>query len=195
MSDADLLPRPVARDATRRPLTMDEVLQMQAHGAFKGQRTQLLDGEIHIMPSDGLRHINYAMEIGSALIMALKPRGYFVGVQTTLHLSRYNGPSPDVYVLSAGPLVKETPPERIVLVVEVADTSLRDDLTDSASRYARHHVGEFWVVDVENRVTHVHRDPKDGAYPAPAQIVFEDNLTPAALDGVRLRLADFDPKE
>lgn len=195
MSDADLLPRPVARDATRRPLTMDEVLAMQADGAFKGQRTQLLDGEIHIMPSDGLRHINYAMEIGSALIMALKPRGYFVGVQTTLHLSRYNGPSPDVYVLSAGPLLKETPPERILLVVEVADSSLRDDLTDSASRYARHDVGEFWVVDVENRVTHVHRHPQGGAYPAPAQVAFEDNLAPAAVDGVRLRLADFDPKE
>lgn len=193
MSDTVQLPRPIAREATRAPVTSDQLLEMEAQGAFKGQRTQLLDGEIHIMPSDGLRHINYAMEIGATLVMALKPRGFFIGIQTTLHLSRYNGPSPDVYVLTAGPLVKETPWERILLVVEVADTSLRDDLTDSASRYARHGVREFWVVDVDNRVTHVHRDPVDGTYPAPRKIAFEDAIAPSLISDLSLRLADFDP--
>lgn len=193
MSDTIQLPRPIARDATRRLITMDEALEMQAQGAFKGQRTQLLDGEIHIMPHDGLPHINYAMEVARACIMGLPREKYFVGVQTTLHLSRYNGPSPDVYVLSAGPLVKETPPERILLVVEVADTSLRDDLNDSASRYARHGVREFWVVDVENRITHVHRDPREGVYPKLGRIAFEEELAPALIEGLSLRLADFDP--
>lgn len=193
MSDTAVIPRPIAREGTRAPVSMDQLLELEAQGAFKGQRTQLLDGEIHVMPSDGLRHINYAMEIGAKIIMVLKPRGFFIGVQTTLHLSRYNGPSPDVYVLTAGPLVKETPPERILLVVEVADTSLRDDLTDSASRYARHDVREFWVVDVENRVTHVHRDPAEGAYAPPARVPFESELAPALIEGLRIRLADFDP--
>lgn len=193
MSDTVVIPRPIAREATRAPVSMDQLLEMEAQGAFKGQRTQLLDGEIHVMPSDGLRHINYAMEIGAKIVMALKPRGFFIGMQTTLHLSRHNGPSPDVYVLSAGPLVKETPPERILLVVEVADSSLRDDLTDSASRYARHGVREFWVVDVENRVTYVHREPKDQAYQPPKRVRFEDVLAPSLIEGLQMRLADFDP--
>lgn len=166
---------------------------MQAQGAFKGQRTQLLDGEIHVMPHDGLRHINYAMEIARVCIAALPRAKYFVGVQTTLHLSRYNGPSPDVYVLTAGPLVTETPPERILLVVEVADSSLRDDLTDSASRYARHNVREYWVVDVEGRMTHVHRDPTEGAYAPPTRVAFEDELASSLIAGLGMRLADFDP--
>lgn len=195
MSDSAIIPRPIAREATRAPVTVDQLLELQAQGAFSGQRTQLLDGEIHIMPADGLRHINYAMEIARACMTVLPRSKYFVGVQTTLHLSRYNAPSPDVYVLTAGPLVKETPPERILLVVEVADTSLRADLIDSASRYARHGVAEFWVVDVDNRITHVHRDPANGAYPAPQKIAFEDAITPALIGGVSLRLADFDPLE
>jgi Uma2 family endonuclease len=114
MSDAALLPRPVAREATRHPITIDELLAMQAAGAFAGVRTQLLDGEIHIMPTDGLRHIHWAMEIAAVLIQALKPRGYFIGVQTTLHLTKWNGPSPDIYVLEAGALAKETDPARII---------------------------------------------------------------------------------
>jgi len=193
MTDAAIVPRPIAREATRHAITMDELLEMEAMGAFKGRRTQLLDGEIHVMPSDGLRHINYAMEIARALMFALPKDQYFVGVQTTLHLSRFNGPSPDVYVLNAGPLVHETPPERIELVVEVADSSLGDDLRDGAARYARHGVRELWVVDVEHRVTHVHRDPTDGAYPPPRQVQFEEALAPASLSGLMLRVADFDP--
>jgi len=192
MNDTALAPRPLAREATRHPITMDEALALQAMGAFKGKRTQLLDGEIHEMPSDGPRHIVYAMEIGAKIIRALDPSAYFVGVQTTLHLTPYNGPSPDVYVLSAGPILKRTQPERILLVVEVADTSLRDDLNDSASRYARHNVRDFWVVDVRNRVTHVHRNPEAGVYPPPLRAPFEEPIAPALIPGFALRLADFD---
>lgn len=192
MTDAALAPRPIAREATRHPITMDEALALQAAGAFKGKRTQLLDGEIHEMPADGLRHIHYAMEIARACIASLPREKYFIGVQTSLHLSRYNGPSPDVYVLSAGPLVKETPPARILLVVEVADSSLRDDLVDSASRYARHGVHEYWVVDVRNRCTHVHVQPQNGEYRAPSRIGFDDVLKPSRIENLSLRLADFD---
>lgn len=192
MTDAGLAPRPIAREATRLPITMDEVLALQAAGKVPYKRTQLLDGEIHEMPTDGLRHIHYAMEI--ARVFGALPRDrYFIGVQTTLHLSRFNGPSPDVYVLSAGPLVKETPPERIVIVVEVADSSLGDDLRDSASRYARHGVEEFWVVDVQNRRTYVHLGPRNGAYPEPRRVPFEEALKPARIADFALRVADVDP--
>lgn len=193
MSDTAITPRPIAREATRLPITMEEVLALQAAGKAPYKRTQLLDGEIHEMPADGLRHTHYVMKIAARVMQALEPQGYFVGVQTTLHLSRYNGPSPDVYVLSPGPLMKETPSGRILLVVEVADSSLPDDLTDSASRYARHGIEEFWVVDVRNRRTHVHVRPNNGAYEEPKRVPFEDPLTPTRIAAFSLRIADLDP--
>jgi Uma2 family endonuclease len=190
MSEAALIPRPIAREATRHPITMTELLAMHSGGAFAGARTQLLDGEIHIMPADGIQHITYAMEIAGAVIQALRPRGFFIGVQTTLHLSPWNGPSPDLYVLSPGPLGKETDPARILLVVEVAVSSLKEDLTDAAGRYARHDVQEYWVVDVEGRCTHVHRNPRDGAYPPPTLVLFSDDLAAVAIPEFALRIAD-----
>jgi Uma2 family endonuclease len=193
MADTIAAPRPIAREATRLPITIDEMLALQAAGKVPYKRTQLLDGEIHEMPADGLRHTHYAMKIGARTMQALEPRDFFVGVQTTLHMSRYNGPSPDVYVLSPGPLVKETPAERILLVVEVADSSLNDDLKDSASRYARHGIAEFWVVDVNHRLTHVHLHPINGAYPEPKCIPFEDLLTASQIADFALRIADLDP--
>ena len=195
MNETTLAPRPTAREATRHPITMDEMLALQAAGKVNYKRTQLLDGEIHEMPMDGLRHIHYAMEIGAGIVQALKPRGYFVGMQTTLHLTPFNGPSPDVYVLSPGPLVRQTPGERVLLVIEVADSSLKDDLTDSASRYARHAIEEFWVVDVRHRQTHIHRRPRNGAYEELLRMPFEQELRPARIEDFALRIADLDPAE
>jgi Uma2 family endonuclease len=194
MADTIATPRPIAREATRRPITMDVLLALQAEGKVPYKRTQLLDGEIHQMPADGLRHIHYAMEIGARFMQVLKPKGFVVGMQTTLHLSPYNGPSPDIYVLSPGPLVTATPGERILLVVEVADSTLREDLRDSASRYARHGVEEYWVVDVKNRCTHVHRHPLDGVYPDPHRVPFEEFLTCLRIADFVLRVGDLDPR-
>lgn len=192
---SDVLPRPIAREATRRPFSMDEALEMQAAGHFRGLRTQLLDGEVHVMPHDGVRHIRYAMELAGAFFRSLSPERYFIGVQTTLHLSRFNGPSPDLYVLRAGPVVRDTPAERILLVVEVADSSLKDDLGDAASRYARHGVREYWVVDASGRQTFVHREPQGGAYPEPLSVPFEMLLSPALIPEFAVRIADFEPPE
>jgi Uma2 family endonuclease len=119
------------------------------------------------------------MLLAQRIMVALAGKPYFVGVQTTLRLSPHNAPSPDIYVLAGGPPDGIVPAERILLVVEVADTSLRDDLTDSASRYARHGVRDYWVVDVNARRVLVHRDPKDGAYPLPVAI--DANQTVQAL--------------
>ncbi len=193
MTDVTVAPRPIAREETRRPITMDVMLALQKAGQVPYKRTQLLDGEIHEMPADGLRHTHYAMEIAGWMVQTLKPKGFFVGIQTTLHLSPYNGPSPDVYVLSPGPLVRATPSDRILLVVEVANTSLNDDLRDSASRYARHDVGEFWVVDVRNRITYVHRQPQNSAYASIERIEFEQHVRPLHIADFALRIADLDP--
>lgn len=95
-------------------------------------RVVLLNGEIHIMPSDGVRHTRWAMALMQHAVRAL-PERYFIGVQTTLRLSRHNAPSPDLYILD-GPLPDgEVAAERILLVVEVADTSLKASTLTSFS--------------------------------------------------------------
>jgi Uma2 family endonuclease len=184
-----------SRAETRVLFTIDELQAFEAKGFFKGRgRLVLLDGVIHEIPTDGFRHTHWAMEIAGELVQAFRGNGYFIGIQTTLHLSARNAPSPDIYVLK-GPLPQgDVPAQAIALVIEVADTSLSDDLSDSASRYARHGVEEFWVVDVNAAVTHVHRTPADGAYPAPRVVPFAEQLTAVALPEFSLRLADLAPR-
>ena len=131
--------------------TLDDVLAMTAQGLLD-RRCELLDGEIFDMPADGPPHARYTMAMARHLMSSVAAT-MFVGVQTTLRLSAHNAPSPDIFVLS-GPLPDgDVPPESILLVVEVADTSLKTNLTDSADRYARLGVREYWVVDVHAQAT------------------------------------------
>jgi Uma2 family endonuclease len=173
----------------RHQFTLADVLDLIAQGLVE-ERVQLLDGDIYNMPSDGYRHKRYAMGIAQIFMARLIGQPYFVGVQTTLRLSPHNAPSPDIYVINAPLKEADVASEDILLVIEVADTSLTDNLTDSASRYARHGVREYWVVDVNAPAILVHRDPADGQYPPPRRVEADEALSPMALPGVAVRLSD-----
>ncbi len=179
--------------APRHEFTWEELQDLRAKGFMAGvKRLALHDGDIVHMPDDGDLHISVAMRIARHLM--LEAGGdVFVGVQTTLRLSRKNAPMPDIYVLSGGPPKGEVPAEKILLVVEVADTSLKADLTESADRYARHGVSEFWVVDANAQIIHVHRDPQGGAYPAPTLIAAADAITPRGLPTLAVCLDQIAP--
>lgn len=170
----------------RHRFTNDDVLEMTALGLID-KRAELLDGEIFDVPEDGYRHISLTMPL-ARYIMSVLSIEYFIGVQTTLRLSQHNGPSPDMYVLRAPFRKGDVPAEQILLVIEVADTSLKDDLTDSASRYARHGVRDYWVIDANARVIHVHRDPKDGAYPKPREIEAHQSAAPLLIPELSVSL-------
>ncbi len=158
-------PFPIRDAQPRHKFTVEDVLKMTAEGLVP-KRAVLLDGEIYDMPEDGFQHISHAMALAQHIMVLLFGKPYFVGVQTTLRLSKHNGPSPDIYVLDGALTEGDVAGGRILLVIEVADTSLKDDLADSAARYARHGVRDFWVVDVNARRVHVLRDPHEGAYRA-----------------------------
>ena len=50
-------------------------------------------------------------------------------------------------------------PARAALVVEVAETSLREDRRRKATLYARGGVADYWILNLVDRVLEVCRDP------------------------------------
>ena len=51
-----------------------------------------------------------------------------------------------------------------MLLIEVADSTLRYDLNEKMELYAEAGVGEYWVVDIPHRSLIVHRGPGDRRY-------------------------------
>jgi Uma2 family endonuclease len=74
-------------------------------------------------------------------------------------------PEPDVYVLRGRDFRgKEPVPTELVLVVEVADTTLTFDTATKAALYAPAGLPEYWVLDLNGRRLIVHWDPSGSVY-------------------------------
>lgn len=90
-----------------------------------------------------------------------------VSCQGPVSLDPFNEPEPDLTVLRPRADFYETAhagPADILLVVEVAESSIRYDSTVKATLYARLGVVEYWLVDLNTDVVTRHLDPFSGTY-------------------------------
>jgi Uma2 family endonuclease len=81
-------------------------------------------------------------------------------------------------------------PGDLQLVIEIADSTLRLDLTAKASLYARARIADYWVLDVTRRRMIVHRDPEGERYRSVVSYGLEDHVAPLAAPTAFLRIGD-----
>lgn len=130
------------------------------------ERVQLVEGEILEMSPQSAPHMAAIRLVEEALRAAFGP-GFDVRVQGPLALGPDSEPEPDVAVVRGGPRdYRDHHPtgQDAVLVVEVADASLRFDRERKGKVYAAARVPEYWVVNLESRVLEVYREPEQGRY-------------------------------
>jgi Uma2 family endonuclease len=85
---------------------------------------------------------------------------------------------------------KATPrPEEVLLIIEVADSSLAYDRAVKRSLYARHGVPEFWIVNLVSGEVEVCRTPTGDRYASVSQVGREATLEPQLLRGAAIPVA------
>jgi Uma2 family endonuclease len=145
----------------RHAITVEEYMRMgEAHVFSHQARLELMEGEIVEMPPIGSAHAAVVCTLDT-LLREVAPRA-MVRVQSPLVLGERSAPQPDVMLLrpradryyNSHPTAADA-----LLVVEVADTTLRYDLEIKRSLYARAGVAELWIVDIERCELHVFREP------------------------------------
>lgn len=106
--------------------------------------------------------------IGACITRAVArrlPDDWSLWPESTLVLDPTHAPLPDFAVIRAGDLLRAHPdrypePGDVGLLIEVAVTSLRDDLTTALELYARALIPAYWVVDVPGRRILAHGEPR-----------------------------------
>lgn len=170
--------------------TVDDVLRMVEAGILPEKaRVTLRRGELIDMPAEGALH----SDVKSALIQSVAARvagRYRIGADTPLRLSEHDWPEPDLFVLPPTIRPSEARGPDVLLLIEVAHTSLKDDLGENAALYARHGVREYWVIDLREQKIHQHRLGADGRYPAPSTVEVDALAVSVEAPEVRVRLAD-----
>ena len=100
-------------------------------------------------------------------------------------------PYPDIALLRPRSYRRANPrPEDILLIVEVADTSLRFERTRKVRLYAAAGISEYWVVGVEREWVEVYRAPEGEAYRDVRRVQRGDTVAPLSFPDVVIAVAD-----
>lgn len=180
--------------------TVEQFNRMGDMGWFEGRRPFLLDGVIWDQGPMNPPHA-VALELLDIAIRAAFGAGWRFRIQTPLTVDDHNDPFPDYAVVRGSPRdSNDSHPATASLIVEVADTSIRVDLTEKAERYATAGVADYWVLDLENRRLIVLRDPEPlpkglGATAYRTQLVFAptERVSPLAVAQASILVGDLLP--
>ena len=146
--------------------TREDCARLEEAG-FLNYRYELIEGVINKIG----RKMPHAVVVAILLDWLFEIFGSsFVVTQASINVSPEDNPTseplPDAIVLSrpGGEFLNYPQPEDIRLLIEVSDTTLRYDLKTKSRLYARSGIAEYWVVDLDGRSVHVHRQPENGIY-------------------------------
>lgn len=152
---------------SRHRLTVADYRRMGEAGIFAPQdRVELINGEIIDMSPIGSLHAAL-VDMVASLLHQHCGRSAIVRNQNPLALDDVSQPQPDIVVLKSRQDFYSTAhpgPADVMLVIEVADTSLAFDLSVKVPLYAAHDIPEVRVIDAATRRTHRFRRPEGGRY-------------------------------
>jgi Uma2 family endonuclease len=177
----------------RRLFTREEYHRMGEAGILKpAERVELIRGEIIEMSPIGRRHYAFVDNLGQLLILRLAGRA-MVSIQGPIALADDTEPEPDVavYRRRAVPYKDaDRGPDDVLLLIEVADTSLAYDRSTKLRLYAAAGVAEYWVVDCGAEAIEVHRDPEASGYRDASRFAGATTVSPQAFPDVVLSLTE-----
>lgn len=190
----------LADDAPRRLLSVQDFSRMIDAGIIgDDENVELIDGELIQTAAKKFAHECLKAYLVRLFVLA-SSEDVFVGIEASLRLDTHTLVEPDILITRHSDTVPApegyigVPASQILLLVEVADSTLRKDRGRKAKLYARHGVPEYWIVDTNRRVIWRHREPRGEGYGLVEKIAETDTLTPVAAELARamVRLADFD---
>ncbi len=181
----------VETDIARRLFTRAEYYRMAEVGILTPtDRVELIHGEIVRMSPIGPRHAAFVNNLNQLLVLRLAGRA-IVSVQNPVVVDDYSEPQPDLVLLRRRALpYKDAEPTTadVVLLIEVAETSIRYDRTTKLRLYAGAGVPEYWIVDCASEAVEVYRSPGANGYADVARVEGAARLGPEALADVALPL-------
>lgn len=179
-----------------RRFRVDEYYRMVELGLIReDERVELLEGVIVRMTPQDRPHARITSRLNRWIVEALPGATHSVRVQLPLSVSDDSEPEPDLAVVREED-ERTSPREHPVsalLVIEVADRSLRKDRELKSRIYARAGVPEYVLVDVARKALEVrtHPDAAEARYDEVRMIQGEDVWTSASLPAIRIPVSGF----
>lgn len=175
---------------TRRFTAREYHLMAEAGVLGPDERVELIEGEIVEMSPIGSRHARCVDRL-TALLVPLVVGRAIVRVQNPVALSEISEPQPDLSLLAYREDFYPQHPGAadVLLIIEVADSSLMSDRRVKVPLYGRSGVTETWLVDLVSARVEVYRLPGAHGYGSSATWRAGDVITVGALPDLSVDVA------
>ncbi len=163
---------------------------MIAQGVFADrpdQRLELIYGEIREMspknpPHDDVIDLLMYWSVDNTSRDEVRVR-----IQNSLGIPAFDSvPEPDVAWMKARNYRHRRPePRDVLLIVEVAESSLVYDRGEKAELYAAARIKDYWIVNLIDDCIEVHRKPRGGAYRETTTYQIGQSIQPLAVPSAK----------
>lgn len=160
-------------------------------------RVELIDGKIIAMNPVGHPHVVCVDLLTEYLVPLGKAHNFRVSVQNPMRIDEYSEPEPDLVLYEREENYKSSKQKSsaldAMLVIEVADTTLKADQTTKKELYIASGVREYLIVNLPNRRFELYSDlTSDGQDYGTARYFEEDAIFKHSLFG-EVMVSDFLP--
>jgi Uma2 family endonuclease len=175
-------------------MTLSDYEQMIERRAFDwlgDRRIELIFGELREMNPPGPSHAEAVSRLIRWSTSNTTEREVCVRIQDPIGIPEHDSaPQPDVVWAKPKSYGDKHPRQRdLLLVVEVAYTSLDNDMGEKAELYAGAGIKDYWVVNLEDFCIEVFRSPKRGRYTERRTYQSGDDLSPLAFPKLKLSVS------
>jgi Uma2 family endonuclease len=179
---------------TRKRFTADEYHRMGRVGILsEGDRVELIDGEIVAMTPIGPRH-NAAVSRGTRALVRAAGDDAIVLPQGSVRLDLYSEPQPDLAVLQPRTdfyASRHAGPDDIIVLIEIAESSIQYDRDVKAPLYAAAGIREYWLVDLDTNVLWRYASQEQGSYRDVRQYRRGQSIAPMRLPACLIAVDEF----
>ncbi len=173
----------------RKTFSTSEYHHMAEAGILReDDRIELIEGEIISMAAIGSYHAACVNRLNQ-LFTGILSDTVIVSVQNPVTIGDFSEPEPDIALLKPRPdfyAQGHPEPEDVLLIIEVADTSLEYDRDVKIPLYAKAGVTESWIANLGEACVDVYSDPSGWTYKTKRIFRKRDILTPKAFPGIKI---------
>ncbi|MEM6628762.1 MAG: Uma2 family endonuclease [Bacteroidota bacterium] len=151
----------------KRLLTVAEYHKMAEVGILDpDDRVELIKGEIIKMSPLNSPHTSPVKRITSLMYQLFGNR-LTISVQDPITIEDHSEPEPDIALLAFSKdfyAERHPRPEDVILLIEVADSTVAKDQQLKLPLYAEAGIKEYWIVNIVEKQLEVYQQPKDSSY-------------------------------
>ena len=157
-----------------------------------GSRLELINGEILEMAPIGFNHAGHVIRLLN-FFAPLTGNNALINAQNPLQLGDLSEPEPDFMLLKPNAdfySSRHPNADDVLLLIEVADSSLAFDQNQKLRLYALHGIPEYWLLNLNDLSLEVYRKPNGEVYAEKTTLRAGDTIALSQLPEITLRIAD-----